>query len=187
MNTFVPRGQDYLTGARELDTKRLVKQLVECQQIYDALLTQQPVSIFHHPATQMWDKQLPALLDYAAAVYVAYQERFPGRRHKSGDYLASARAQFDGEFPPPEWVEELKPYHQAKLHWKDQQHYAQYEPRASTEPAYPITCEGRLKGWVHKPANSPKWFIASRYNKGYSSAWEAVSFLRKEVKDGLLL
>lgn len=54
MNTFLARGSDYLAGARELDTSRLGKQLVECQQMHHALLTGGPAHILHHPATQMW-------------------------------------------------------------------------------------------------------------------------------------
>jgi hypothetical protein len=188
VNTFVPRGEDYLIGARELDTKRLVKQLVECQQIYDALLTHKPVSIFHHPATQMWQFHIPALLDYAAAVYTAYKERFNDRLHKSGEYLARMRSAYAEECKSPAWVQDMAPYHQAKLYWKDPLHYSQYESRtprgmATAEPNYPVMSKGEHVGWVHKPYYSRQWLIAGfQHSIKFNTAWEAIQFLQSFLR-----
>lgn len=174
MNTFVPRGAHYLAGALELDDKRLGKQLVECQQIYDALRTGYPLHILHHPATQMWDGQLDALLTYAFDIYLAYRRRFPGSTHKSGGYLTGLTSRL--EVQPPEWVALLAPYHRAKLYHKNPEHYAQYQTDEPDLAHYPITKDGRLIGWVHRP--DKKWLLDD--GTYHSTAWAAIQVARSK-------
>ena len=174
MNTFVPYGPDYCASAVCLDTKRLVKQLVECQQIYDALRTGLPAHILHHPATQMWSHHEGALLCYASAVYAAYRSRFPGRDHKSGEYLRSMCPMFA---PVPTWVEALAPYHRTKLHGKDPVHYAKFAYDAGPDLAhYPVTKNEQLIGWVHKPGN--KWLLDD--GTYHNTAWVAIQAARSK-------
>lgn len=187
MNTFIARGTDYLRGGRELDTKRLVKQLTECQQIYHALIPGGgPAHILHHPATQMWEGLLPQLLDYGIATYEAYRERFPGREHRSGELMILERQKYEGVFSPPDWVDDYAPYHRAKLYVKDPVHYAQYYERdpATSAPVYPITRDGRLCGWVYRRTDKDtSWCVTYRGTLGshrYKTAWEAVQFVRQE-------
>ena len=88
MNTFVPHGRDFPRSAQDLDKKRLGKQLVECEQIYNALTTGGPAHILHHPATQMWDGHLWTLRKYAEACLKEWVWRY-GKSHVSGERVVA--------------------------------------------------------------------------------------------------
>jgi Pyrimidine dimer DNA glycosylase len=67
MQTFITDYPENLWGANNLDTKRLVKQLLEARQIMSALAGETQGWIFH-PAVKMWRKKEQLLYFYAVAV-----------------------------------------------------------------------------------------------------------------------
>lgn len=184
MNTFVPRGADYLAGARDLDDKRLGKQLVECQQIYTALTAGLPVRILHHPATQMWEYRLPGLLEYSEACYTAYKTRFLGRVHRSGELLMEQLAQVrkitysERIWVKPDWLEGLALCHMHSLQEKDPSHYRYYSCELNPYvPTYPVTYNGVTVGWIRRHSN--RWHVIdSDTSPAFSTAWAAIQHLR---------
>lgn len=189
MNTFVARGSDFYRGGMELDPKRLPKQLVECQQIYDALISGGPAHILHHPATQMWDCQLDGLLWYSRETYRAFKDQY-GRVHKSGEYLTSLYEDRGARKDIPGWADEMAPYHKAKLYRKNPQHYATYWQRdpATSAPVYAITLDGVTVGWVYKMSESDRlWSTTSplpehlQLNR-WKTAWSAIQYVREHKR-----
>lgn len=66
MQTFLPY-PDFDESARALDTKRLVKQRVECGQIHSSLVTP-GYGWQNHPAVRMWHNHEYQLVQYALAI-----------------------------------------------------------------------------------------------------------------------
>ena len=186
MNTFMPYGFCPQSVA-VLDDKRLQKQLVECQQIYDALITQSPAHILHHPATQMWAGRVESLLLYSQWCYCEWRSRNNNKQHKSGEYLASRPEPPSTDTPP--WADDLAPFHKERLYRKDPEHYANL---AGGQPhhawsAYPIvSASGAYSGkFVYRDTSGP-WTVLGVQSlalcrKGYypsATAWAAICAAR---------
>lgn len=179
MNTFLPRGRNYLAGCRELDRVRQQKQLVEVQQMHTALVTGLPVPILHHPATQMWRGLEQELLDYGLDCYEAWLERFPGRSHKSGEYICAHRV-LGRENIVPWFVDVLMPYHQARLYVKDPYYYQHYadSDAALALSYYPVTGERQEDvGRVFRADGARRWSISASAQT-FPTAWAGVRNLR---------
>jgi len=173
MNTFVPHGRDFPRCAQDLDKKRLGKQLVECEQIFNALTTGGPAHILHHPATQMWDGYLLQLVQYALACSREWVWRY-GKLHTSGERLlqyghVSCTAL-------PSWLEAMAPLHRAKLYSKDPVHYQQYDERTGDNARYPVTKNGQVIDWVERVGK--RWKLDSVDTKTFTTGWAAIQFAR---------
>lgn len=189
MNTFLPRGADYLRGARELDDRRLGKQLVEVQQIHMALTTGGPAHILHHPATQMWLGMEQELLDYGVACYDAYIERFPGKAHKSGNYICHNRRPTAPLVVPP-WLigtagDILTQRHRTKLYLKDPTHYGPFGYWTGSVEGplalYPVVDTARKHiGWVYRHENERRWRV-NVDPRTFPTAWAGIQYLRENT------
>jgi hypothetical protein len=177
MNTFVPHGQDFARCAQDLDKKRLGKQLVECEQIFNALTTGAPAHILHHPATQMWDGHRWKLACYAKACHEEWVWRY-GKSHASGDWCASAGPWSGAEDVTPfqPWLDAMAPLHRAKLYSKDPEHYFQYDERTGDNARYPVTHNGQVIDWVERVGK--RWKLDGVDNKTFPTGWAAIQFAR---------
>lgn len=191
MNTFMPYGANFLKDGEALDRARLQKQLVECQQMYDALTTGRPSHILHHPATQMWEGHHLGLATYGRILYRVY--RMAGFTvHKSGEYLWEKSGD---AFPhAPSWAPYLSPYHRIRLQQKDPDRYRYYQQESDIAgicqgPVYPITArEGEHVGWVYRLTESSRRWSAtwtaepqakSEFD-AWTTAWSAIEFVRAQ-------
>ena len=68
MQTFLPH-PSYAKSAAAIDTRRLQKQIVECQQLLNALLNPEAKGWRNHPSAMMWRGCKKSLADYAEACY----------------------------------------------------------------------------------------------------------------------
>ena len=137
MQTFLPYA-DFDKSAQCLDTKRLVKQIVECQQILNALLLPEAKGWKNHPAVTQWKGYEVSLVRYMASVTGAYFKRFPKKRgeNKSWNYVVNNFYDVvTGSGANPPWLgnEELHASHRANLLRKDPTFYGTFgwteEPR----------------------------------------------------------
>ena len=126
MQTFLPY-KDYTASAQALDNRRLMKQLVECQQLLNAITNPDAKGWRNHPAAIMWRGHESALADYARACYAEWTRRGYGPAHKSMVWINT-------NFPPqassadPTWLgrEDFHASHRANLLRKDQAFYSQH-------------------------------------------------------------
>ena len=173
MNTFVPHAENFPRSAQDLDKKRLGKQLVECEQIFNALTTGAPAHILHHPATQMWAGWEWKLLVYAAACGREWVWR--GHPSHTSDLRLLARSSdSDASFPP--WLDDMAPLHRAKLYSKDPVHYCQYTERTGDNARYPVTRNGQVIDWVERVGK--RWKLDSLDTKTFPTGWAAIQFAR---------
>lgn len=138
MQTFLPY-VDFTRSAQCLDTKRLVKQIVECQQIFNALLLPEAKGWKNHPAVTQWKGYESSLLDYMAEMVEEYFQRFPAKRgnSKSWNYVLKTfwATGLIGRSESPHWLgnPELHASHRANLLRKDPTFYGTFgwteEPR----------------------------------------------------------
>ena len=142
MQTFLPLA-DFDKCARVLDGKRLNKQLVECQQIFNALIGKTE-GWKNHPAIKMWRGHEFALYCYACALHRERNRRYQNPvPHKSFEYILDCvvhkgLSRYSATFP--EWLgdERLHSSHRANLIRKDPIHYGAF-------------------GWVESP-DLPYWW-----------------------------
>ena len=111
MQTFLPSPSYQLT-AKILDTVRLNKQLVECQQILN-VLHGKTSTWSNHPAVTMWKGYENSLSVYGLAMAEEWRKR-KGSGHKSIDAITDY---YDGYGKCPWWLgtEELHLSHQSRL------------------------------------------------------------------------
>ena len=139
VNTFVPHGPDFAANAAALDTTRLLKQVVEAQQVENAVRGRKPDGSptkgwAAHPAVVMWrhpddpERYLPALRAYRAACIAELRTR---RTAKGKQFALAAPCFFvdmstasTADLPP--WLHEplLVNSHRATLLRKLPEHYA---------------------------------------------------------------
>jgi hypothetical protein len=152
VQTFLPYA-DFSASARSLDSKRLLKQRVECLQIMKALTGQYKPSVgwVWHPATLMWRGAERWLLDYQRAVCAEAV-----RRGTEDTCLAKTReihARYvtktgDEGLAIPLWAG-VPGFHEAmrgNLLRKDPDHYGPLFPNADAEAEYvwPARSKGKL-------------------------------------------
>lgn len=135
MQTFLPY-EDFARSAQVLDTQRLGKQIIECQQIIKACLDPE-YGWQNHPAVNMWRGYEHVLLQYQRACHVEWKER-RGKWHKGWlntlDYVKAthkplhARSLQETTSVWPDWLgrEDFHASHRSNLLRKDAEHYGQF-------------------------------------------------------------
>ena len=83
MNIFQPY-EDVTDCAKALDDRRLIKQILECKQIYDSGIQKRGYS--NHPVTQHFKLYPFYVVRYALACCYEYYHRF-GKRHSYEDFF----------------------------------------------------------------------------------------------------
>ena len=126
MQTFLPY-EDFHASAKALDTRRLMKQRVECKQILIALTSGGAWS--KHPATLMWKGSEFFLSQYALAVHNACAQR--GVNDFKGIeawFVDSATLWFRHGTKTPWWLgyEPFHASHRSNLLRKEPAHYKQF-------------------------------------------------------------
>lgn len=138
MQTFMPF-RDFQEVGRVLDLKRLRKQLVEVQQIYNAAIHDR--GWVNHPATKMWAPYTPYLLVYGDMLYEQYFLR-TGRIHESGEFIRRELNNLDAKVVVPIWLRDkylIIDYfytHQRNLLRKDYNLYAAAFPNELPDDVY---------------------------------------------------
>lgn len=124
MQTFLPM-PSLEESARCLDSKRLNKQLVECQQILKALTDPQAKGWVNHPVTRMWKGHEAALVAYAKACAEEWKRR-GFRSHRSFDRIQEMPQV--GAETLPSWFgnDWFHASHRANLLRKDADFYGQF-------------------------------------------------------------
>jgi len=131
MQTFLPYA-DFRASARCLDTKRLNKQIVECQQLIRAVARKRlgiKAGWQYHPAARMWERYPLALQRYHnACVRVWWDRGYDSHR---------ALVLPLPECGDPDWLgdDRLHVSHQANLVRKLPSHYAPLFP--GVDPSMP--------------------------------------------------
>lgn len=131
MQTFLPY-PSFTHSAQALDNRRLGKQLVEVQQIFNALNNPQH-GYRNHPAVLMWRGYQDALIEYGTACYLEWFDRYVHKkrggkaRHKSGEFIWKLwNPHIDIVYPF--WLGgPIHATHRAALKHKDPVHYAHFE------------------------------------------------------------
>lgn len=129
MQTFLPY-KSFSQSAACLDFKRLNKQLVECQQILNALLTPGAKGWIHHPATLMWKGYESALVVYAASCFFELQKRKDSSHLSMVKILELKDLYLTGKpIEYPRWLgnEEFHTSHKSNLLRKDPIYYSQFK------------------------------------------------------------
>lgn len=132
MQTFLSE-YSFTESAQVLDTKRLVKQLLEGRQIF-SVLSGNTNAWKNHPAVKMWRGYELALYNY---LYCIAQE-MADRGYKYENNLNEINRIYDEHFvdrphSEPEWMLDVNNFdrvvrtHRRSLYKKDPIHYAQYE------------------------------------------------------------
>lgn len=128
MQTFLPYSS-YLLSSRALDSRRLQKQIVECQQILKVLLYPEQKAWKNHPAVLMWKGHELHLAVYAHQCYLEWVSRGYGPTHKSMTWIVDNLELIDdnSNLPPP-WLgnKEFHNSHRSNLLRKSE-YYNQYE------------------------------------------------------------
>lgn len=126
MQTFLPY-RDFRKSAEALDQRRLQKQLVECQQLLNAITNPDAKGWRNHPAAIMWRGHENALADYARACHAEWTRRGYGPAHKSMDWI-STRFPSQASVSDPAWLgdEAFHASHRANLLRKDPAFYSQH-------------------------------------------------------------
>ena len=121
MQTFLPYSSFY-RSAKCLDTSRLNKQIVECQQILNAMVT--GAGWANHPAVRMWKDHRGALVLYAESMTTLWARRrgapddfSHGSWLKIVEYAKEHGIPLTDQPPMPEWLgdERLHSSHRSRL------------------------------------------------------------------------
>ena len=120
MNVFII-GSPFET-ARALDSLRLNKQIVECQQILDALEGKKAWS--HHPCTLQYKGHERWLMNYMGCL-LRYKYKEYGRAESSSNWCDMNR--------PPFHTEEFFNQMKRRLYSKNPEHYAQWADFGTSE------------------------------------------------------
>jgi hypothetical protein len=124
MQTFLPY-PSFEKSAKALDNKRLQKQIVECQQLLNALTNSEAKGWKNHPAALMWKGHEGALAEYMLVCWTEWKNRGFGPDHKSVDWLKSREF---ASTPSPSWIgrDDFHAAHRSNLLRKNPDHYAQF-------------------------------------------------------------
>jgi hypothetical protein len=116
MQTFLHE-INYNLAARHLDSRRLVKQIVECKQILTAI--RGTTSWSHHPIVRMWTGWESNLVHYALCMCCEYEDRY-AHEHSLEPWFHMQ----DCDTKKPPWlIEPLIESHQSALVYKQPTHY----------------------------------------------------------------
>lgn len=133
MQTFAPEGTDIWLGFERLDRQRLGKQRVETWQILRALLGLSD-GWRNHPATKMWENDIPALAFYGYTNCSVWIDR--GYRDSLQPRFLAVMQGYPGDTEPPEWLDMLKISHRSNLIRKDPDHYKKFWPDVADDIPY---------------------------------------------------
>ena len=120
MNVFIVGSP--LETAKALDSLRLNKQIVECQQILDALEGKKAWS--HHPCTLQYKGHERWLMNYMGCL-LRYKYKEYGRAENSSNWCDMNR--------PPFHTEEFFNQMKRRLYTKNPEHYAQWAELGTSE------------------------------------------------------
>jgi hypothetical protein len=125
MQTFLPH-PDYVQSAKALDSRRLQKQIVECQQLLNALTNPNAKGWRNHPAALMWRGHEKALIAYAEACWMEWKNRGYGPEHMSILKIRELAQSLEGSNEPPAWLgrEDFHASHRGNLLRKDFEYYS---------------------------------------------------------------
>ena len=130
VQTFLPY-KSFAKSASCLDNRRLNKQLVECQQILNALLVSDTKGWVNHPATLMWKGYEVALCCYAQSCYEEWVKRGFDSQHLSKTKINSLSELYlkNREIKYPHWLGNKKFHqsHKSNLLRKDPIYYSQFK------------------------------------------------------------
>ena len=154
LQTFLPYS-DFTQCAKELDSKRLNKQILECYQILKVLSSDDPKAAWrNHPAVLMWRGHEFALWNYVQAMIIEADSRNI-KTDKNLSNLLELR-KLKGKnwgLRNPSWMqdEDIMNYvtttHKANLFIKDQVLYPQYRTAVTSEYNQPC-CADCKYFWV---------------------------------------
>lgn len=162
MQTFLPYAS-FQKSAKELDSKRLNKQILECYQILKVLSSDDPKAAWrNHPAVKMWRDHEFALWNYVQAMIVEADDRGI-KTDKNLSNLLELRKEKADQWGSknPEWMSDsvLMNYvtttHKANLFLKDQVLYPQFEDAVTDEYNQPC-CPDCKYFWVAHYYNQQK-------------------------------
>lgn len=80
MNIFLPYPNSIIDSVKSLDDKRLIKQILECKQIYDVAIGKSS-AYSNHPIVKHYVKYREFIIHYGYHACQEYEYRF-GKRHK---------------------------------------------------------------------------------------------------------
>lgn len=151
MQTFLPE-YSFQESAKVLDTKRLVKQLLECRQIMTALAGVSKGWV-NHPATKMWRGHEASLLEYSFAIAEEMEDR--GYKYQSNfdTIVETFDTFFQGSLSSPPWqyysdaFDKIVATHRANLFLKNPGHYPMYEVESNTYRSQ-VCCERCNYFWL---------------------------------------
>jgi len=162
VQTFLPYAS-FQKSAKELDSKRLNKQILECYQILKVLSSDDPKAAWrNHPAVKMWRDHEFALWNYVQAMIVEADDRGI-KTDKNLSNLLELRKEKADQWGSknPEWMSDsvLMNYvtttHKANLFLKDQVLYPQFEDAVTDEYNQPC-CPDCKYFWVAHYYNQQK-------------------------------
>jgi len=139
MQTFLPY-ERFHESAKCLDNKRLQKQIVECKQIYLALILPE-YGWKNHPAVKMWQRFEECLIQYALSCIEEWELRHK-KIHVLNEYFSTCP--FLSHLEVPSWIgnPEFHLSHQSNLYRKDPEHYKQFADIGPNLPYYWPTKHG---------------------------------------------
>ena len=131
MQTFLPY-DDFERSVRALDSRRLIKQVLEVQQII-TIITRQQGAWKRHPAVLMWKDHVPCLALYGLIAAKEYTRRY-GKIHAC---VANIERYAKSSVEYPWWFGDIRLHrsHRANLLRKDRIYYRWY--RKSCRPDEP--------------------------------------------------
>lgn len=159
MQTFLPE-RSYVKCAQVLDSKRLVKQLLEGRQIMSALCGESRGWI-NHPATRMWNNYEHELYEYLMEIMLEMKTR----GYKTENNWSQIHRMFvthiaERPYIKPSWSRNpvhdfIIVTHRGMLHEKAPELYPQYEFDAQVFRNY-VCCDKCNYYW---PTHSSEYFV----------------------------
>ena len=148
MQTFLHEGSDFDLGARILDDRRLLKQVVESYQILKCLagLTE---GWKNHPAVKMWAGYEGWLYVYVTAHIDEVGRRgFKNTTRPLIDQLMNMYFLEWQQDTPPGWLydDRVKITHRGRLYEKNPEHYSMYRPESEIFQKF-VCCQNCSYFW----------------------------------------
>jgi hypothetical protein len=143
MQTFLPEA-DFELSVRALDSRRLIKQVLETQQII-TIIENKKGAWSRHPACLMWADHVPCLALYGLTAAKEYTRRY-GKIHAC---VANIKPYGKNSATYPWWFGDIRLHrsHRANLLRKDRLYYRQYRKTCRPDEPYwwPVKLvEGRI-------------------------------------------
>lgn len=147
MQTFLTSGV-FSLNARNIDSKRLNKQLLEGRQILSALFTGK--GWIHHPATKMWAGGEEFLYTYLGAIRHELDNRGI-KTDKNWAAIEELRNTYEFGTSAPSWFNEyefnkIRITHRGRLYEKDPSAYWMFSEEAKIYQDY-VCCKGCNYYW----------------------------------------